>query len=130
MFNTGHLAATSGSRTRSQGNEVRALGWANTKADRNSLVPIRAHRRGPRPQHSEQARLQLTRPDRLLDWLVEPIAEPADEPVADCGWSPCCSLVHPFCQLGCEIRYITDRNRRGVPPSAERSPASTPESHG
>lgn len=31
MFNTGHLAASGGSRTRSQGNEVRALGWANTK---------------------------------------------------------------------------------------------------
>ena len=45
------------------------------QADRSAPAHLRAHRRQPRPQHPEQTRIQLTRPDRRLDCVTQPVAD-------------------------------------------------------
>ena len=53
--------------------------WLEQQGDRSPPVHLRAHRRQPRPQHPEQARMQLTYPDRRLDGVAERVAEAEGE---------------------------------------------------
>ena len=56
-------------------------GWSEQQGDRSTPVHLRSHRRQPRPQHPEQVRSRLARPDRGPHGVVGALADTEVEQV-------------------------------------------------